>query len=105
MPLGSGTGYKPVRKYVSAKLSPTATWRSRTWPGPGLPTATSSQRRTSGPPAACMRIACAICGSLFMGASGHFAQEALLPTLRVGREAVGRQRFLDRVVEDADLAD
>src|SRR6187549_2520771 len=39
------------------------------------------------------------------GMSGRLAQEALLPALRVGREAVGRQRLLDGVVEDADLAD
>src|SRR6478672_2467227 len=39
------------------------------------------------------------------GMSGHLAQEALLPALGVGREAVRRQRLLDGVVEDADLAD
>src|SRR6476620_10629383 len=63
-----------------------------------MPTVTSSQRRTSGPPVSCMRIAYA------MVASRSLTQEALLPTLGVRGEAVGGQRFFHRVVEHADLA-
>src|SRR5271155_2549009 len=39
------------------KLSPTAVWRSFTWPGPGSPTTTSSACITSGPPVLWMRMA------------------------------------------------
>src|SRR3954452_23545187 len=44
-------------------------------------------------------------GSVMSSRSGNLAQEALVPRLRVRREAVGGERFLDGVVEDADLAD
>src|SRR3954468_20611537 len=64
-----------------------------------MATVTSSQRRTSGPPVSCMRIAYA------MVTSRSLAQEALLPALGVGGEAVGGQRLFHRVVEHADLAD
>src|SRR3990170_3417977 len=39
------------------KLRPAACCRSRTWPGPGSPTSTGSQRMTSGPPGSWIRIA------------------------------------------------
>src|SRR5689334_14098240 len=42
------------------KLSPAASWRRRTWPGPGSPTSTSSHLRASGPPTSWTRIACGI---------------------------------------------
>src|SRR5574337_1357481 len=45
------------------------------------------------------------CSSKKGGGSGRLAQEALMAALRVRREAVRRQRLLDGVVEDADLAD
>src|SRR5882757_4077355 len=43
---------------MSTKFSPTAVWRIRTSPGPGLPSVTSSQTRTSGPPVLWKRMAC-----------------------------------------------
>src|SRR4029079_4309339 len=43
---------------MSTKFSPTAVWRMRASPGPGLPTATSSQTKTSGPPVLRTRMAC-----------------------------------------------
>src|SRR5215472_5832353 len=42
---------------MSMKLRPIAVWRTRASPGPGLPTRTSSQARTSGPPALWKRMA------------------------------------------------
>src|SRR3954454_15119725 len=43
---------------MSTKFSPTAVWRMRASPGPGLPSVTSSQTRTSGPPVLWKRMAC-----------------------------------------------
>src|SRR5215472_15433853 len=42
---------------MSMKLRPIAVWRTRASPGPGLPTRTSSQARTSGPPTLWKRMA------------------------------------------------
>src|SRR4029453_3541100 len=90
---------------MSAKLRPTATWRIRAWPGPGLPTATSSQRRTSGPPVSYIRVACAmVIVSASPSPSGRRAQRRAL-RLAVRRKAVRRERFVDVVVELADAAD
>src|ERR1700710_1576302 len=43
---------------MSTKFSPTAVWRMRASLGPGLPTSTSSQTKTSGPPVLWKRMAC-----------------------------------------------
>src|SRR5215469_5879440 len=44
------SGYSPCRAITSAKLSPAACTRTRTWPGPGCGSGVSRTARTSGPP-------------------------------------------------------
>src|SRR6516225_3136113 len=45
------SGYSPCAAITSAKFSPAARTRIRTWPGPGSGSAVSRTSRPSGPPA------------------------------------------------------
>src|SRR5512145_1196969 len=77
---------------MSMKLRPTAVCRIRTSPAPGSPGSASSQRSTSGPPWAWMRMACDI---------GF----ALGPTLEwgIGDDEIGHRPSADQVSGDDAL--
>src|SRR5215469_589658 len=60
---------------MSMKFKPTAVWRTRASPGPGLPTGTSSHLRTSGPPFWWKRMACGIDRLLGFACRGCSAAE------------------------------
>src|SRR5690606_37273864 len=80
------------------KLSPTAVCRSKTCPGPGAPTSTSSKRRTSGPPTSWTRTAPLILSSLRLRATGYLRLDRS-PSGDRGAPSGSRSsgHFIDRV--------
>src|SRR5215468_4382112 len=71
---------------MSTKFTPTAVWRTRASPGPGLPIGTGSDTSTSGPPDLWKRIALGM-SRLLSGMSGH--QSECSQNLEVGLTAFG----------------
>src|SRR3954451_23816794 len=76
---------------MSIKFRPTAVWRIRTSPGPGLPTLTSSHTRTSGPPVLWKRMACV----MVITPKGHMCDETIeSDEIRSGYESYATRQFI-----------
>src|SRR5262245_17500380 len=90
------------------KFNPIAVLRTRTWPGPGSPTWTSSHRRLSGPPCSWMRTACGMeCSFLVYGRSGKLDHSsnavASLVMIWTGHAEVGHARTPPEFMEAVDV--
>src|SRR5688572_3835963 len=89
---------------MSMKLTATNLWRTRAWPGPGAPTSTCSNRRTSGPPVSWMRMAWAMVCLLGFLWGGSGAERVRVR--KAGDQGVGQRpgAVAGSGVQVADLA-
>src|ERR1700733_13332953 len=94
MPDGNGCGYRPVRRYTSAKFRPIALCCSNTSSAPGAPTSICSHLSTSGPPCSLSRIALAMvdpCAELPGSRATVDAKIGARDPTRLIRHQVGRE--------------
>src|ERR1700681_982644 len=93
MPDGNGWGYRPVRRYTSAKFTPSTVWRTSASWAAGAPTSTSSHLSTSGPPRSLRRIALAMHAPVELpgGRAAVDAKIGARDPARLIRRQVGRE--------------